>query len=185
MLAQLLLLCDDNSRSNPSIRRVKMSDTKWYEIREDSGASEIIEAESLEDALDQARDWAADGDYDERVMVSVYVDEIDENGDAIPGEHARDEVEAGPEPKPEATECGDEDSDHDWQTPIELVGGCTENPGVFSTGGTRFDYHEVCARCGMYKHSWSQGAQRNPGDLDEGVEYESADARSLAWVAEQ
>ena len=72
-----------------------MSDTKRYEIREDSGASEIIEAESLEDALDQARDWAADGNYDERVMVSVYVDEIDENGDAVPGEHARDEVEAG------------------------------------------------------------------------------------------
>ena len=55
-------------------------------------------------------------------MVTVYVHELDPEteepyegwfyGD---GQNARDEVAAGPEPTPEATECGEEDNDHDWQ----------------------------------------------------------------------
>ena len=154
-----------------------------YRIGEDSGAREEREAESLEEALELAQEWSAEGSYDERCMVSCWAVLL-ENGEPVEP-YAYGEVQAGPEPKPEATECGDDDDDHDWQTPIELVGGCTENPGVFSTGGTRFDFHAVCARCGMYKHSWDQGSQRNPGDLDEGVEYEAAEERSLAWVAQQ
>lgn len=160
-----------------------------YEIREDSGASEIISADSLEEAIEAAEEWAADGSYDERVMVSVYVHELNDDGELLDGwyygdgHNANSEVAAGPEP--ERTECGENDDDHNWQTPVELVGGCAENPGVFSTGGTRFDYRAVCSKCGMYKHSWSQGTQRNPGDQDEGVEYETADSRSLRWAAEQ
>src|ERR1700679_2841399 len=123
-----------------------MSETKGNEIREDSGASEIIEAASLEAALEAACEWASEGSYDERVMVKVYVDEIDEDGEAVPGEHASDEVAAGPEPKPEATECGTDDDDHEWDSPLELVGGCTENPGVFSTAGTSFRYEYVCSK---------------------------------------
>jgi hypothetical protein len=163
-----------------------------YEIREDSGASEIIEADSIEAALEQARKWASEGSYDKLVSVTVYVHALDPDTDEPyegwyygDGQNATDEVAAGPEPKPEPTECGDDDEDHDWQAPLELVGGCDNNPGVFSTGGTRFDYRLVCSRCGMYKHTWSQGQQRDPGDLDHGVEYTAADERSLAWVAKQ
>ena len=152
-----------------------------YRISEDSGASKIIEADSLDDVLDMAQDWSADGVYDERVMVSVQAVELDDDGDPT-GPTAHGEVAAGPEPKPEPSECGADDDDHDWQSPIELVGGCRENPGVFSTG-TRFDFYAVCARCGMRKHSWDQGSQRNPGDLSEGVEYEPADEASLAYAA--
>ena len=162
-----------------------MTETKRYEIREDSGASEIVEAESLEAALEQAREWAADGDYDERVSVRVYVDEIDEDGNAIPGEHASDSVDAGPEPCPEVTECGEEDEDHDWESPLELVGGLRENPGVFSIGGTAFRYETVCRNCGMYKTVTDAGMQRNPGQLDREIEYTPANERSLAWVAER
>jgi hypothetical protein len=153
-----------------------------YEIREDSGASEIIEAESLEAALEAAREWASEGSYDERVMVKVYVDEIDADGEAIPGEHASDEVAAGPEPKPKETECGADDNDHEWDSPLELVGGCRENPGVFSTGGTSFRYEYICSKCGMYKTVCTSGTQRNPGELDQSVEYSQADSRSLGWA---
>ena len=159
--------------------------TKRYEMREDSGASEIIEADSLEEALEAAREWASEGSYQERVMVQVYVDEIDEDGEAIPGEYASDEVLAGPEPRPEETECGTEDDDHEWQSPLELVGGCTENPGVWSTGGTSFRFDYVCVKCGMYKTVETSGAQRNPGELAESVEYAAADAQLLAWVEAQ
>jgi hypothetical protein len=175
---------ENDIRNDNAAAPVGSGKLKRYEMREDSGASEIIEAESLDAAMDQAREWAAGGSYDQRVMVSVYVDEIDADGEAIPDQHDSDEVAAGPEPRPPVTDCGTDDDDHDWQNPIELVGGLRENPGVSSTG-TRFDYHEVCARCGLRKHSWDQGTQRNPGQLDEGVEYEDADELTLAWVAEQ
>lgn len=155
---------------------------KRYEIREDSGASKIITASSLDEALEIACDWVAGGEYDERVMVSVYVDEIDENGDVVPGEHASDEVAVGPFPKPESTECGDGDEDHDWVRPLDVVGGCRENPGVFSDGGTSMKFYSICSKCGIYKIERHSGSQRNPGALDESIEYRQADDSSLSWV---
>jgi len=56
---------------------------------------------------------------------------------------------------------------------------------VFSVGGTRLEFHCVCARCGIYRDSFDEGQQKNPGDLDKGVSYRPADEQSLAWVAEQ
>lgn len=151
-----------------------------YQIREDSGASEIIEASTLDEALERACAWASGGHYDERVSVRVYVDEIDEDGDQIPGEHATATVDAGPEP--EEPECED-GKDHDWQSP-EWLGGCRENPGVWSTVGTSFRFEWVCARCGAYKIVLSAGAQRNPGQLEEETQYAPADERSRAWIEE-
>lgn len=160
-----------------------MSATKRYEMREDSGASEIIESDSIEQALDIARDWAADGDYDERCMVRVYVTEIDDNGEPV-GDDASDEVEAGPEPKaPPCTDGGTDDDDHDWQTPHGLVGGISENPGVWSTGGTSMSFAYVCARCGARKHESHTGSQRNPGELPVTVTYSAPTEASLEWVA--
>jgi hypothetical protein len=157
-----------------------------YEIREDSGASDIIEADTLDEALQAAKDWSADGSYDERVTVSVSVHELDpETGEPYEGwcygdgRNAHGETQAGPEPAPEVTECGEDDYDHEWKS----VGGCSENPGVFSSG-TRFDYYMVCRNCGTYKHSWDVGSQRNPGENQDGVEYDPPDEKSLAWVEE-
>jgi hypothetical protein len=153
-----------------------------YKTVEDSGYTRTVEASSLEEALEIAKEKAKEGWYDQRLSVQVWAYELDENEQRA-GASLFAHVPVGPIPT--RKKCGDEDEDHDWQSPIELVGGCTHNPGVFSTAGTRFDCFEVCGRCGMYKHSWALGRQRNPGDLPEGVEYTDADERSLAWVAEQ
>ena len=161
-----------------------------YRMRDDSGASETIEAESLEDAMARTREWAAGGDYDERGMVRIYVHELDP-GTEEPYEgwcygderNGLDEVAVGPGPRPPATDCGAADEDHDWQSPGWL-GGCRENPGVWSTGGTSFRFRTVCARCGLYKTEETTGAQRNPNELDATVEYSEPDKRSLAWAEE-
>ena len=149
-----------------------------YEMREDSGAREIIEAADIEDALAQAREWAADGTYDERVSVTVRVTALDADGDYT-GETTSGEVEAGPEP--EVPSCA-EGEEHDWQSP-EWLGGCRENPGVWSEGGTRMRFVAVCANCAMFRTTISTGTQRNPGDLAEYVTYEPANHNSLAWIA--
>jgi hypothetical protein len=151
-----------------------------YVMREDSGASEIIEADTIGQALEQAREWAADGGYESRVMVGVRVIELDADGEQTDNQLSA-EVEAGPEP--EAPKCAD-GQEHDWQSPYEVVGGIKENPGVWGSSGTRLTVREVCAHCGYYRVTQHTGSQRNPGELPQTVTYEDADERSLSWVAE-
>jgi hypothetical protein len=80
-----------------------------------------------------------------------------------------------------ASECGTDDEDHDWQAPHSLVGGITNNPGVWGLGGTTLRYMTVCSKCGTYRIETTYGLQRNGGQEDS-VEYRAADKRSLAWV---
>jgi len=140
-----------------------------YKISEDSGASEVIDADNLEEAVEAAKEWASEGEYTERVMVSVYVRGLDEDGEHT-DEYEDAEVEAGPEPK--EPECLDSE-EHDWQAPHNIVGGVKENPGVWSKGGTTLTFHRVCSRCGTHRHENSYGSQRNPGQIDT-VSYEAA-----------
>lgn len=72
---------------------------------------------------------------------------------------------------------------HVWKSPHKLVGGIKENPGVWSLGGTKMSFREVCACCGLYKTEKHYGSQRNPDEEDTAT-YEDADALSLAWVEE-
>jgi hypothetical protein len=151
-----------------------------YEISEDSGASKIIRADSLAEALEDAKDWSADGDYLERVMVTVDVEVLepaDDTNEEI-GDHECAEVAAGPEPKEPDCARG---HGHEWRSP-KFLGGCDSNPGVWSTGGTSLAVNEVCIHCGTYRHTACTGSQRNPGELPETVSYEDADARSRGWV---
>ena len=149
-----------------------------YIISEDSGASEIIDADDLEAALEAAKEWASEGSYDERVMVSVCVRGIDDDGEYT-DEYDSSEVEAGPEP--EAPECA-EGEEHAWESPYEIVGGCKDNPGVWGLGGTTLTFHSVCCRCGAHKHETSYGSQRNPGQCDQ-VTYEEANDETKEWIA--
>ena len=52
--------------------------------------------------------------------------------------------------------------DHDWQG----VGGCRENPGVQSLGGTTIEITRRCRACGIVEVSRYVGSQRNPGECD-------------------
>ncbi len=72
-----------------------------------------------------------------------------------------DEVEVGDvmvEIDPVAPNCADGSRDgHDWQSPIEIVGGVKENPGVWGHGGGVM-IHAVCMRCGCARitDTWAQ-----------------------------
>jgi hypothetical protein len=74
-----------------------------------------------------------------------------------------------------------ERSRHSWQTPYEIVGGARENPGVWSVGGTRMVYREVCVRCGRYRVT----LRAPDGPRREVVSYVPADERSREWVEQQ
>lgn len=59
---------------------------------------------------------------------------------------------------------GDVDCEHIWTA--EGEGGCTENPGVWSTGGTSLVFKTHCLNCGLQRTEWFAGFQRNPGEHD-------------------
>jgi len=59
---------------------------------------------------------------------------------------------------------GDVDCDHNWSAKGE--GGCRENPGVWSGGGTHLTHRMHCTRCGLVRTETTMGSQRNPGESD-------------------
>jgi hypothetical protein len=63
---------------------------------------------------------------------------------------------------------------HSWCSPDEVVGGCQENPGVWSQGGA-FVFRQVCRHCGKYRRLVSDA-------YTDKFSYEPADERSRAWV---
>jgi hypothetical protein len=65
--------------------------------------------------------------------------------------------------------CGDDPDDHEWTA--EGEGGCTENPGVWSTGGTNMSFAAHCRKCGLQRKKYITGCQKNPGEHDT-VSYE-------------
>lgn len=73
--------------------------------------------------------------------------------------------------------CGDDPDDHDWTSQGE--GGCDQNPGVWSRGGTTIAIHTHCRRCGLMRREVRYGSQRNPGQADT-VSYEMADEEQIA-----
>jgi len=73
--------------------------------------------------------------------------------------------------------CGLDPDDHQWTS--EGEGGCDENPGVWSTGGTGIATAAHCRVCGLRQEWYYPGSQRNPGEHDT-VEYEMPES----WCAE-
>jgi hypothetical protein len=73
--------------------------------------------------------------------------------------------------------CGNSPDDHDWTADGE--GGCRENPGVWSRGGTIMTFSTHCRKCGLHRLERTVGTQRNPGDHDT-VEYEMLSGEAIA-----
>jgi hypothetical protein len=149
---------------------------KRYRISNE-GVSEIIEAEDNSAAESIATDWIKDGSWDGKFMADVRLQEVDEQGDDT-GDSWGINVEVGEDPEP--PECR-EDYDHEWVSPVEVVGGIKENPGVWSIGGTTIVTKQACRHCGVYRKRTDYGSQRNPGQCD-AVEYIDPDEASLAYV---
>ena len=143
-----------------------------------SGVEESIMATSTDDALRQAEDGVRGGDWGNGEDPSTtYVDV--EVTCALSGVHERVTVVI----HPDEPDCASSHS-HDWRSPIELVGGCVENPGVVGHGGGVI-VHEVCRWCGLHRRTDTDATRRDNGQqgMTE-VSYQPADAETRAWVAE-
>ena len=55
------------------------------------------------------------------------------------------------------------DDEHHWTAPHHIVGGITENPGVWGHGGG-VTIHEICEHCGTHRHTDTWAQRRDTGE---------------------
>lgn len=155
----------------------------YLEIRDDQcshktemGGNEVDGPPSIASIEAECEEWVRDGEWgNDGASVNVWWTLTDEDGDEVDTGSHTVEVEPDQDALIKAA-GGDVDCDHDWSG--EGEGGCDENPGVWSVGGTAIVTVRHCTECGLIRKMRCTGSQRNPGEHDT-VEYtmpETADA---------
>lgn len=157
--------------------------TYEVEMRDECGSDHevTVEAETTTEAIRLAKseceEWAQDGDWgQDGASVPVWYTVTDEDGDEIADSVVHVEIEPDHDVLIRAA-GGDSDCDHDWTS--EGEGGCSQNPGVWSTGGTSMLFATHCRLCGLHRTEKTCGSQRNPGKHDT-TTYEQPDS----WCSE-
>lgn len=147
---------------------------KW--LCRDEGAELEIEAETAGKAAREYVDGGDWGEIESTSWIHVWVAPAD-NPDC--GEQIQVTLD------PVAPDCTDDAADHDWRSPLSLVGGIESNPGVWGHGGGVV-IREVCAHCGAYceTDTWAQDPATGIQGL-RSVSYRDADEASLEWVAQR
>ncbi|WP_019592023.1 hypothetical protein [Thioalkalivibrio sp. ALE20] len=153
-----------------------------FKYLEESRYEEYLNADTMTEALEQAKDLLREGDWPHEgktAYVAAEVVEIQEDpdGNEIELDHSAVSVRLDPPVPP----C--EADQHDWCSPHELLGGLEENPGVSGNGGGVI-ITEVCRHCGRYRvtNTWDQSQGPEPVET---IEYHEADEASREWCAEQ
>ena len=150
------------------------------EMWDDAGGDETVEFDgrpSAEEIAEACRDWVEGGEWGD-AGASVRVNWVLADGTlAVAGDEEIDSgiEEVDIEPNHDAlirVAGGDTSCGHDWTG--EGEGGCDENPGVWSTGGTSMLFVRHCTRCGLIRTERDPGSQRNPGECPT-VEYSLPD----------
>lgn len=162
------------------------ADLRTYTYREEGGYRESLDASDMDEAVEMAEELCRGGEWgDEGAIVRVWVSECDASGEETDERYLTVEIEPDHAAMIEAACdseqwercCGGDPADHDWTA--EGEGGCRENPGVWSTGGTSMSFATHCRACGLHRNEYTCGSQRNPGEHDT-VSYEMPDR----WCAE-
>jgi len=153
---------------------------------EDGGTCDAFfdDIPTVDEIREELEEWIQGGAWgDNGASVSCTYDILDSSSNVIDSGGMTVEIE----PNHEAliteavgrynlgTICGTSPDDHDWTS--EGEGGCDENPGVWSTGGTSMAFKSHCRKCGLKRTEQSTGSQRNPGEHDT-VEYEIPESLS-------
>jgi len=163
-----------------------MSDNKCemtYEMTDVCGGEETITAESDKDAIAQTKEWLSGGEYD-TTEGTVYVHGHVRRADLPDDIDGVSSIPVSVVIHPDEPDCTGRDG-HAWVSPVEVVHGCKENPGVYGHGGGVI-ITEVCRYCGAYRvtDTWAQDEYTGEQGL-RSVAYRPADDVSEAWVARQ
>ena len=149
---------------------------KKYACYEDGIQYDTIEAASIEEAVEEAKDrfdMSAYGEATSTTWVRVLVENVDDEEER---RYLRFDIH------PAEPECTTDDGRHQWESPIEVVGGISDNPGVFAHGGGVV-ITEVCRHCAAYRvtDTWAQDPSTGEQGL-RAIEYRDADDDSREWA---
>ena len=148
------------------------------EITVPAGEEKEQDAEANRQAIQLIEDWMRDGDWgDEGASVHAWYTLSDDDY-TFPRERVTVEIPANEEALMRQAGANP-DCEHEFTH--EGEGGCKENPGVWSIGGTAFSFRSHCRHCGLVRREISVGAQRNPGEHDT-VTFELPDEE---WTPEE
>lgn len=132
---------------------------------------EFDSAEEAAEAFANGGDWGGEDGVTKTIWVRVcaYREGIDADGDVVRVDEETHTISVDPD-EPDC--CAPE---HDWHSPLSLVGGCKENPGVFGHGGGTIS-HEICRNCGTERicDSWAQNPETGEQGLDS-VQYKDGE----------
>ena len=123
---------------------------------------EFDEQPTPEDCYAHLTEWIQEGSWGvDGGSISGDWDMYDDNDDIIESGGTTVEVEPDHKALIEAA-GGDVHCSHKWSN--EGEGGCDQNPGVWSTGGTGMTIATHCEKCGLRRVEHYAGSQRNPGE---------------------
>ncbi len=111
-------------------------------------------------------DWG-DGQESFALRVHTWRQGTDEDGDEVRLDEGSHLIVVHPD-EPECPVGGE----HQWSDDFELVGGITENPGVWSSGGCGIRTLYVCTLCGLGRHRTSASQGEDTEYDHERVRYE-------------
>lgn len=168
-----------SDRAQAHIRETRPELLTQWELWEEGHHYRTIEADTAKEALEAAKgnvDRSNYHDTDETLYIAVSVCNV----------VTSEEADATVTCDPDEPDCLD-GQDHDWQSPIELVGGIKENPGVWGNGGGVV-IHGACLRCGCGRviDTWAQDRSTGRQGLTS-VSYEAGkyDLDDLGYVVEE
>lgn len=114
-----------------------------YELREQGFAFDTVDADDVDAALDGVEldysDYAGNDHEPKTIFVEIAAVNADDSDDS---DRRTFKLE------PDEPRCSA--AQHDWQSPLEIVGGIQENPGVYGHGGG-VTIDECCMHCGCRK----------------------------------
>lgn len=154
-----------------------------YEYREESGHTEELSATTWDEAIEGAEailehgEWGQH-DHDFRGCCPTANVEYIVRGEVVESRGVKVEIQ------PVEPGCDESDA-HDWRANPD--DGCSENPGVWSRGGTAIAITEYCLHCGMRCEQHLTGIQRNPGESDtttytENEDWDDNDGSGIAAI---
>jgi hypothetical protein len=156
-----------HSEALNELEQVESAMIKGYTLRDDGGSTEEITATDLDDAREQAREWVADGEWNLDEGPAHIDVRIERGGETV------DTITVHLEQNPPKCEGKHE---HDWASPLSVVGGISENPGVWGHGGG-VTISSCCTRCGA-KRIVDTAATDSSGRTCEETRYEARAYRS-------
>ncbi len=146
----------------------------------DGNADLEIDANSASEAAQEYVDGGDWGEDTKTWWIDILCTPLDNNSERLENEAVWITITV----EPDEPDCIDKYTKHNWQAPIQLVGGIESNPGVSGHGGGVV-CQEICVRCGCAQTTDSWAQRRDTGEQGlHSIEYDSDDT-SLADYLDQ